>query len=83
MAVIEIAFPALKTDKASLDELERLLPILIKLLTQPNPGLSTGSCDCILSKNDQDLREAFREVLLFGQPPCKPDIMEYLTGLPT
>ncbi|KAJ5190982.1 uncharacterized protein N7498_009967 [Penicillium cinerascens] len=65
MAITELIFPRVKTDQATLEELERDWPKLSKRLTDPNPGLLHASRGWVLTENGKDARDAFKEVLLF------------------
>ncbi|KAJ5408488.1 hypothetical protein N7509_002371 [Penicillium cosmopolitanum] len=65
MAITELIFPSVKTDSASLKELERDWPSLSKGLTDPNPGLLYAFRGWILTEDGLDVREAYREFLLF------------------
>jgi hypothetical protein len=67
MAITELIFPSVKTDSASLKELERDWPSLSKGLTDPNPGLLCAFRGWILTEDGLDVREAYREFLLFGK----------------
>jgi hypothetical protein len=67
MAITELIFPSVKTDSASLKELERDWPSLSKGLTDPNPGLLYAFRGWILTEDGLDVREAYREFLLFGK----------------
>ncbi|KAJ6187245.1 hypothetical protein N7519_002153 [Penicillium mononematosum] len=65
MAITELVFPQIKTDPASLNEIERDWPIISKRLTDPNPGLIHAFRGWVLTENGQDVRDAHKEVLLF------------------
>ncbi|KAE8387940.1 hypothetical protein BDV23DRAFT_160022 [Aspergillus alliaceus] len=65
MAVIELIFPRFKTDPASLEEIERDWPVISKILLDPNPGLLHAYRGWILTEDGQDVREAYKEFLLF------------------
>ncbi|KAJ5679761.1 hypothetical protein N7462_008005 [Penicillium macrosclerotiorum] len=65
MAITELIFPSVKTDSASLKELERDWPSLSKGLIDPNPGLLNAFRGWILTEDGLDVREAYREFLLF------------------
>ncbi|KAJ6098347.1 hypothetical protein N7499_002721 [Penicillium canescens] len=65
MAITELIFPSVKTDSASLKELERDWPRLSKGLIDPNPGLLCAFRGWILTEDGLDVREAYREFLLF------------------
>ena len=67
MAITEFVFPKIKTDQASLDEIEREWPIVSKKLTTPNPGALCAFRGWVLTENGHDVREAHREFLLFGE----------------
>jgi hypothetical protein len=67
MAVIELIFPSIKTDLASLEEIERDWPVISKRLINPNPGLLHAYRGWILTEDGQDVREAYKEFLLFGK----------------
>lgn len=67
MAITELIFPVLKTDKASLDEVERDFPIFAKKLTDPNPGLLNAFRGWVLYENDRNVRDEHREILIFGK----------------
>lgn len=70
MAITELIFPSVKTDSASLKELERDWPRLSKGLTDPNPGLLYAFRGWILTEDGLDVRESYREFLLFGKFAC-------------
>ena len=72
MAITELIFPALKTDKASIEEVERDWPTISKGLTHPNPGLLNAFRGWVVAEDEQDSRDAHKEFLLFG---------EFYTGL--
>ncbi|KAJ6035596.1 uncharacterized protein N7446_010357 [Penicillium canescens] len=65
MAITELIFPSVKTDSASLKELERDWPRLSKGLIDPNPGLLCAFRGWILTEDGLDVREAYKEFLLF------------------
>lgn len=67
MAIIELIFPLVKNDPAILEELENKWPTLSKGLTHPNPGILQAFRGWILTENGEDVREAHREFLLFGE----------------
>lgn len=67
MAITELIFPSIKTDPASLQVLERDWPTLSKRLIDPNPGLLHAFRGWILTEDGLDVREAYREFLLFGK----------------
>jgi len=75
MAVTEIVFPALKPDKATIDEVERLWPTASKVFTDPNPGLLSASRGWMLSENGKDQRDAFREILILGRTTRYPRLL--------
>lgn len=72
MAITEILFPRLKTDKSSIDEVERLWPTAVKAFTDPNPGLLSAFRGWMLSEDGNDQREAFREVAILGEAAEHP-----------
>ncbi|KAI9040313.1 uncharacterized protein KD926_008403 [Aspergillus affinis] len=65
MAVTELIFPSIKTDPESLNEIERDWPTISKRLIDPNPGLLNAFRGFILTENGVDVRDAYREILLF------------------
>ncbi|KAF7586014.1 hypothetical protein BBP40_009720 [Aspergillus hancockii] len=65
MAITELIFPSIKADPASLKELEQDWPIISKKLIDPNPGLLHAYRGWISTEDDQDVREAYKEFLLF------------------
>ncbi|KAJ5579796.1 uncharacterized protein N7459_005781 [Penicillium hispanicum] len=65
MAITELIFPSLKTDKASIDEVERNWPAFSKQLIDPNPGLFNAFRGWVLSEGDKDVRGEYKEFLLF------------------
>ncbi|KAH8429756.1 putative quinol monooxygenase [Aspergillus melleus] len=65
MAITELIFPSIKTDPASLIEIERDWPTISKRLIDPNPGLLNAFRGFILTENGVDVRDAYREFLLF------------------
>lgn len=67
MAITELIFPSVKTDQGTLEELERDWPKLSKGLTDPNPGLLHASRGWVFTENGKDVRDAFKEFLLFGE----------------
>lgn len=69
MAITELIFPQVKTDKASIDEIEREWPSFEKMLTNPNPGLLSAFRGWVSTENEQDVRGEFKEILIFGKHP--------------
>lgn len=67
MAITELVFPKVKTDQASLEEIERGWPEFSKILTTPNPGALCAFRGWILTEDGRDVREEHREFLLFGK----------------
>jgi hypothetical protein len=67
MAITELIFPQIKTDQASIDEIERDWPEISKRLTHPNPGVLCAYRGWVLTENGRNVREENREVLLFGE----------------
>jgi hypothetical protein len=67
MAITEFLFPALKNDKASIEAITRIAPIFRRKLTHPNPGFLSGFHGSVVSENGKDVREAFREIIIFGK----------------
>ena len=67
MAIVELAFPILKTDKAAIEEAERNRPIFAKKLTDPNPGLLHAFRGRILYEDDQSVRDEHKEILILGE----------------
>lgn len=67
MAITELIFPALKTDRASIEEVERDWPVLGKGLTHPNPGLLNAFRGWIVEEDGKDTRDSGKEFLLFGE----------------
>ncbi|KAK1142073.1 hypothetical protein N8T08_008155 [Aspergillus melleus] len=65
MAITELIFPSIKTDPASLNEIERDWSTISKRLIDPNPGLRNAFRGFILTENGVDVRDAYREFLLF------------------
>ncbi|KAF3388650.1 hypothetical protein F1880_003406 [Penicillium rolfsii] len=65
MAVTELIFPKIKTDQASVDEIEQDWPEISKRLTHPNPGLLCAYRGWVLTENGRNVREENREFLLF------------------
>lgn len=72
MAITEFLFPALKNDKASIEIITRIAPIFRKKLTHPNPGLLNGFRGFVVTENGKDVREDFREIVIFGESTCRP-----------
>lgn len=62
MAITEFLFPALKT---SIEAITRIAPIFRRNLTHPNPGWLSGFHGFVVSENGKDVREAFREIIIF------------------
>jgi hypothetical protein len=67
MAITEFLFLALKDDKASIEAITRIAPIFRSNLTHPNPALLRGFQGFVVSENGKDVREAFREIIIFGK----------------
>lgn len=67
MAITEFLFPALKNDKASIEAITRITPIFRKKLTHPNPGFLSGFRGFIVTENGRNVREDFREIIIFGK----------------
>lgn len=67
MPFTELVFPPLKTDKATIEEVNRDWPIAARLLTVPNPGMLSVFRGWIRTENDQDMRDAFREIVVLGK----------------
>lgn len=67
MAITELVFPVVKTDKASIEELERDFPIFAKKLTDPNPGFLNAFRGWVLSEDDRNVRDEYREILILGE----------------
>lgn len=67
MAITELIFPKIKTDQASIDEIERDWPKISKKLTHPNPGVLCAYRGWVLTENGRNVREENREFLLFGE----------------
>jgi hypothetical protein len=67
MAITELIFPKIKTDQASIDEIERDWPEISKRLTHPNPGVLCAYRGWVLTENGRNVREENREFLLFGE----------------
>lgn len=67
MAITELIFPALKTDHASIEEVERDWPSISKRLTDPNPGLLNAFRGWIVAEDAQGMRDANKEFLIFGK----------------
>lgn len=67
MAITELIFPVLKTDKASIEEAERNHPLFAKKLTDPNPGLLNAFRGWVLYEDDRNVRDVYKEVLLLGE----------------
>ncbi|KAJ5146969.1 hypothetical protein N7526_000321 [Penicillium atrosanguineum] len=65
MAIIELIFPRVKTDPATLETLEKDWPTLSKGLTHPNPGLLHAFRGWVLTEDGKDVRERHHEFLLF------------------
>lgn len=77
MAVTELIFPSIKTDPDSLNEIEQNWPTISKRLIDPNPGLLSAFRGFILSEDGVDVRDAYREFLLFGNPSTNYLIPKY------
>lgn len=69
MAITELIFPALKPTKEVIDEVEEKWPTLSNALVNPNPGLLSAFRGWVISENGKDVRDQYREVLLFGKDP--------------
>jgi hypothetical protein len=67
MAITELIFPCVKPDPATLEALERDWPKLSKGLTVPNPGIIDAFRGWIVTEDGLDVRNAYREILLFGK----------------
>ena len=67
MAIIELIFPRVKPDHATLETLEKDWPTLSKGLTHPNPGLLHTFRGWVLTEDGKDVREEYHEFLLFGE----------------
>jgi len=67
MAVTELIFPCVKPDPATLETLERDWPSLSKGLTDPNPGLLCAFRGWVLTEDGLNVRDAYKEFLLFGK----------------
>ena len=67
MAITELVFPAFKTDQASLEEIERDLPIFGKQMLNPNPGIYNAFSGRVLSEGDKDVRGDYKRFSLFGK----------------
>lgn len=67
MPITEFLFPALKNDKASIEAIARIAPIFRKKLTYPNPGFLSGFRGFIVTENEKDVRDDFREIVIFGK----------------
>lgn len=67
MAVTELIFPKIKTDPASVDQVEREWPIASKTLINPNPGLLCAFRGWVLTENGRNVRGENREFLLLGE----------------
>ncbi|CAL5865834.1 uncharacterized protein PFLUO_LOCUS40 [Penicillium psychrofluorescens] len=65
MPITEFLFPALKNDKASIEAIARIAPIFRKKLTYPNPGFLSGFRGFIVTENEKDVRDDFREIVIF------------------
>ncbi|KAK9427289.1 hypothetical protein V1505DRAFT_380646 [Lipomyces doorenjongii] len=64
MAITEVIFPPLKTDQATIDEVNRNWPMVAKKLTDPNPGLLAAFRGWVLYENEQDVRQDHREIVI-------------------
>jgi hypothetical protein len=69
MAIVELIFPLVKKDPAILEELEKDWPTLSRGLTHPNPGILRAFRGWVVTENGEDVRDAYREFLLFGEFP--------------
>ena len=67
MTITELIFPRVKPNQESVDEIERNWPTFAKALVDPNPGLYNAFRGWILSENERDVRNEFREILIFGE----------------
>ncbi|OJJ45927.1 hypothetical protein ASPZODRAFT_17357 [Penicilliopsis zonata CBS 506.65] len=65
MPFTELIFPSVKPDKASIAEIESNWPRFAKQLTVPNPGLICAFRGWITFEDGQDVRDDFKEFLLF------------------
>ena len=68
MAITEIIFPALKTDKPSIEGFDQDWPAISKIMLNPNPGILSAFRGWVLEENGQDVRETARRILIFGEP---------------
>ncbi|EPS28958.1 hypothetical protein PDE_03904 [Penicillium oxalicum 114-2] len=65
MAAVELIFPDLKPDQASLNELEQDWPMFMKKLTSPNPGVLCGFHGWVLTENGRNVRDENKKVVVF------------------
>ncbi|KAJ5267565.1 hypothetical protein N7478_010373 [Penicillium angulare] len=65
MAITELIFPTIKPIKEVVDEVEENWPTMSKALIHPNPGLLSAFRGWVVSENDKDVRDQYREVLIF------------------
>jgi hypothetical protein len=67
MAITELIFTLLKTDKATIEEANRDFPIFAKKLTDPNPGLLNVFRGWTVYEDDQNVRDEHREIIILGE----------------
>lgn len=66
MAVTELIFPKVKPVKEVVDYVEENWKTIGQVLVNPNPGLLSAFRGWVISEDDKDVRDQYKEVLIFG-----------------